>query len=156
MNFKDKLLKLKNIALVGFSASQYNEDSMTATELVWQNTKKVRECMQVVAELCDIVNNFVENVNISYNPDQEELVVTLKDKFTQIKNESLNCFVNTYHEDAMTSLELAGRNAQHINECVRLINMMSEACEELTDTIVWEYNENTKSIVTNIGGIDNE
>ena len=48
MTFRDRLLKLKNIALVSYATSIYNEDSMTATELTLLSSKKVRECMKAV------------------------------------------------------------------------------------------------------------
>ena len=153
MNFREKIERFKRIALVGYTTSIYNEDSMTATELTWENTRKVRECMQVTAELCDMVSALIDSVNLEYSEEQQEINLSLKARFEEIKTESINCFINPFHENSMSALELAGENSAHINECVRLINKMSATLVDFVDNLGLEYDETNKEITIKTGGV---
>lgn len=153
MNFRDKLANFRRIALVGYTTSIYNEDSMTATELTHENTKKVQECMQVTAEMCDLVEAIINEFNLNYSEEQQEINLGIKARLEEIKTESINCFISPFHENALSALELAGENSAHINECVRLTNKMSATLLDFVDNLGFEYDETNKEITIKTGGV---
>lgn len=146
MTFRDKITNFRNIALVGMATSIYNEDSMTATELTLVSAKKVRECMQVISGLCDLVETMSEKLELTYDENNQELNLSLRAQIEAIKTDATNCYASPYNENAMTSLELAGCTAKQVNECVRIVNMLTDTLYQMAGMIDMAYDENNQEL----------
>lgn len=133
------------MSLVSFATSIYQEDSVTATQLMNETAKKTREIMQAVEDLATMVESIA--LKVGYSEEEAELQLTIAEKLTTIKEEATACYNSVYHEDAMTAIELAGCTAKHVNECIRIVNMLADT---ITQLYTLGYNETDKEIV--IGG----
>lgn len=78
MDSKLTLLRARAIAL---RSSVHNEHQLSAIELCGMVAKKTNELIDVINELCDIVDNIVtENgLILTYDPDKENLQIGVTD-----------------------------------------------------------------------------
>lgn len=65
-------LRLRAITL---RSSIHNEQQLSAVELAGMNAKKTNEIIDVVNELCKIVDGVSGFVNFTYNPETESLKI---------------------------------------------------------------------------------
>lgn len=150
MNYLDQIRNFKNIALVGMSQSIYNEDATTAMELTLITAKKARECMEVVHGLCEMIEALNVHFDVDYTEEEKELNLTLEARLEEVKTEADKCYSTPFNEDAMSVLELAGCTAQHVNECIRVINMFADVVKDVMTRTGIAYDEENKMII--LGG----
>lgn len=65
---------------------------------------------------------------------------------SELRRLALTAHCTQYDEEAMTSLELAGRTALKVNECVKLVNAVCDYLEKhLDETLLAVINERLAS-----------
>lgn len=152
MTLKDRILNFQRYALTN-SVSVYNEDGMTAQQLAIKSANKIKECMLAISDLAEAIENIEKFLKINYASESEELTLTIEQKVQEIKSQVNTCYVNIFNENAMTSLELAGQTAKSVNECLKVVNMLSDLVLEISDNVI-TYDLSTETLT--IGGEENE
>lgn len=135
MNYKDQIRLFQTFALTN-SVSVYGEESKTAQALMIQCTKKIQECMKILAVYGEMIENIQKFLKMEYQEESEELVMTLEQKVEALKVQVNNSYVDIYNEDAMDLGELAGHTAKAVNECLKACNMLGDLLVEINDNVI--------------------
>lgn len=155
MNQRDTILKLRRYALTN-KIGLYNEDSTTAQELTIECNKKLVECLTEVDKMWGEVNLIKEKLGMDYEPEDEELVLSLDQRLDEISEQINSSYVCLIDEDSMTNLEQAGNQAKAINECLKAINMMKQLVKDIDGMSTLSYDRPAEELTIKAGGIGDE
>lgn len=125
-----------NYRLATGVASITSEDSMSAVELSTRTVRKMNECVDVINELYEKIHVVMDTLGLTV--EDEELTINLMDTLEQIKLNTAELSKRTssfYNMNTMSSLELAGCTAKHVNECAKIINELTKSVEELATKV---------------------
>lgn len=140
----DCIKDIDNYALTGCT-SIYNEDGLTAQQLLITCAKRVKECINV----CEVLhtNNYevVETTN-TYNSNAEELVIGLNKLFSA--KAYVNRFFFLFKENAKSPIELAGTINSAINECLDVLASTTSLLTNFSDSKVQEDVKVLTSLIT--------
>lgn len=109
--------ELQNYALTG-NVSRYNEDSLTAQQLMIATTKKARECLQTLVNIADGINGLYVALTVEYNGNLEELKLAEKVNIVVKAVEVFNKFYFLFAENSKTLIELSGNVNNGINQAL--------------------------------------
>lgn len=145
MTPRDRILNFQRFALTN-TTTIINEDSMTIQELVIRGNRKIRECLETVDALSQIVLGIADRFETAYDEESEEL--TIGEKVEEIKEQLSGSYVHLVDEDSMDAMEQMGKQLCAINECVKSINMMCDLVKDFDKRM--SYIEQSEMLV--IGG----
>lgn len=115
---------IDNYALTGHT-SRYNEDGLTAQQLLIKCAKRVKECINVCEVLHENDYAVIESI-ANYNAGGEELIVGLNNLFSA--KAYVNRFFFLFKENSVSQIELAGNINLAVNEC---LNVLTATCKML-------------------------
>ena len=139
----DCIKDIDNYALTGHT-SIYNEDGLTAQQLLMTCAKRVKECINV----CEVLhsNNYkLIETKTNYNSQSEELVIGLNSLFNA--KAYVNRFFLLFKENAKSPIELAGTINNAINECLNVLTSTTTFFDSYDDELVTADNEKLKSLI---------
>lgn len=122
----DCINNIDNYALTGHT-SVYNEDGLTAQQLLILCAKRIKECVNVCEDLHARGYNII-NARATYNADSEEIAITLEKILRRANYITRHYFL--FNENAKSVIELAGSINKAINEC---LNVLAKVCSALGD-----------------------
>lgn len=152
MNPKARMMKFKRFGLTN-AISLYNEDSMTAQQLVIEGNRKIAECLSEIERMWVDIEDIKASLLLTYTGDKEELEISIDEALEEVKKQvdaSYRCIID---EDSMTALEQAGSQAAAINECIKAVNMMVDIVKSVKEEVGLSYNPTSEELTIK-GGVE--
>lgn len=148
MTPRDRILNFQRFALTNTNTI-INEDSMTITELNIRCNQKMKECLEVVDALTQVVLGIADKFDQAYDEGAEELTLTIAERVEEVKKQLDGSYRHIVDEDSMDAMEQAGRQMCAINECIKSINMMCDLVKDLDNRMT--YIEQSEMLVISGG-----
>lgn len=113
-------IDLDNFSLTGHY-SRYNEDSLTAQQLLIRCVRKTKETTETLTSISEGIDGFLKYLRIAYDEGNEELTVHEEYYITTSIRQNLNRYFFLFQEDGKSAIELAGNVNKVINEGLTLV-----------------------------------